>query len=726
MTTPTPAGSRYCPLCEAYLDADVCPTDRVATVRADLARTTTEDDALGRVVGGRYRVERLLGQGAAGRVYAATQLSIGREVALKLLQPQHARSRHHMRRFYREARAATRLHSPHVVEVHDFGVDDESGAPYLVMELMRGESLAAWLAARGPASPRVAGRLLAPVARALADAERAGIVHRDLKPSNILLQPTGDGREVVKVADFGIAKELGAGEGTEQLTALGAAIGTPAYMAPEQASGGDVDPRADRYALGCILYELLAGHPPFPADTRARLLSDHLLEAAPALPSPLPSGAPAPSGLADLVAALLAKDPAARPSAAATCEALEALARGDDPVAALPEAPAAGLTLDASTAAPAEHPPAEALAGERVALPAPVAPLAVPRVVPGRPKRPVGAIARALERLDQMLWPPGGEPGLVHRVVQGVDDIFRPPEAGPEDRDPSATVAHSTGFWPFRRRSAQQRLLDKARGKRRRWMRHLRLFLVVNGGLFLLNLLTGGAPWFAMVFASWGIPFGVHALTYRAWRDENEGAIERARVALGLAPEPAARALPAPAGDVIADPRWAALLDRCRRAVAAAERALADVPPDPYATVDPAVSLRGGLADIERLVRGADRLERTLAEVTPGRAAIRAQIDGAEKERGAATDPQLAKMIDANLELLRARERRLLQLEGELTRMRVSAEGFALAAENVRLDATRIASPRAAELAGGLDASLRRLDEEVSVLDEVEAALEEL
>src|SRR5690606_4471426 len=99
MTSPAPAGSRYCPICEAYLDDAVCPTDHVATVRADLARTTTEDDALGRVIGGRYRVERLLGQGAAGRVYAATQLSIGREVALKLLQPQHARSRHHMRRF---------------------------------------------------------------------------------------------------------------------------------------------------------------------------------------------------------------------------------------------------------------------------------------------------------------------------------------------------------------------------------------------------------------------------------------------------------------------------------------------------------------------------------------------------------------------------------------------------------------------------------------------------
>ncbi|MCA9517855.1 MAG: hypothetical protein KC635_23105, partial [Myxococcales bacterium] len=208
-----------------------------------------------------------------------------------------------------------------------------------------------------------------------------------------------------------------------------------------------------------------------------------------------------------------------------------------------------------------------------------------------------------------------------------------------------------------------------------------------------------------------------------------EAEIERARVALGLASQAAALPAPkkpaAPAGPAL-DPRWAALLERCERAVAAAKASLKDVPPDPYATVDPSVSLESGLADIARLVRGADRLERTLAEVAPGRAAIRAQIGEAERERAAAADPQLAKMLDANLELLRTRERRFQQLEGELTRMRVSAEGFALAAENVRLDATRIGSPRAAGLVAGLDASLRRLDEEVSVLDEVEAALEDL
>jgi len=196
--------------------------------------------ALGRLIAGRFRVERLLGQGGSGRVYRAQQVSIERPVALKLLQSHHARDRIQVRRFYREARAATRLDGAHVVRVYDFGVDEETRTPFIATELLDGLTLRELLATRGPLPPLVAAGLGAQIARALVEADAAGIVHRDLKPANIMC--TGAQSEpLLKVMDFGVAKELGQGD-TDTLTAQGVAVGTPAYMAPEQVSGGVVDP----------------------------------------------------------------------------------------------------------------------------------------------------------------------------------------------------------------------------------------------------------------------------------------------------------------------------------------------------------------------------------------------------------------------------------------------------------------------------------------------------
>ncbi|MCA9518710.1 MAG: serine/threonine protein kinase, partial [Myxococcales bacterium] len=251
--------SRFCPLCDGRFDADVCPLDGVPTVRGDFDAAPPEDAALGRVIAGRFRVERLLGQGATGRVYAATQLSVERPVALKLLQPHHARDRHHVRRFYREARAATRLESRHVVRVYDFGVDDETLTPFIAMELLRGETLRDRLRREGPMRPAAAARVGLEIAQALVEADAAGIVHRDLKPANIMLVP-GDvgGAEIVKVTDFGVAKDLGRDD-TETLTQRGAAIGTPAYMAPEQLRGALADAKADQFSFCVALYEALLG-----------------------------------------------------------------------------------------------------------------------------------------------------------------------------------------------------------------------------------------------------------------------------------------------------------------------------------------------------------------------------------------------------------------------------------------------------------------------------------
>ena len=715
MSTDPPTAPRFCPLCEAYLDADVCPIDHVSTIRADLELAHAKDPALGRVIGGRFRAERLLGEGAAGRVYAATQLSIGREVALKLLQPRHAHDRHHLRRFYREARAATRLTSQHVVQVFDFGVDDDTGAPYIAMELLRGETLGAWLAQHGPVTPAVAGRLLAPVARALIDASRAGIVHRDLKPSNIIVLTTGDGSELVKVTDFGIAKELGGDSPTETLTAHGAALGTPAYMAPEQATGGDVDHRADLYALGCILFEALTGRPPFGNAARAKLLADHLLAPAPPLPSPLPAGGSASPALVQLVAALLAKDPRDRPAdARVVAQTLDGLARSEvRPAATTVGPPSPAPETSAAPMLPVPVPgPAPAPAIQR----APASPLPAAALAPPAPPTSArGWPARWLAELEHALSPSAPAP--------------------PDGATPSpATTTERSGFWPFsrRRRSAEERLVEKASTKRRRWLRHVRSFIAVNAGLLLLNVVTslGDAsfePWFAYVAASWGIPFALHGLGYKAWREDNAAALTAARQTLGLpAPAVAEVAATSAPGEPAGDPAWIALIERCRAAASLAERDLANVPPDPYATVDPSTALRDGLAGIERLAAGAQRLQRTLGEVTPGRAEIRARIEAAELEASRATEPRLRKMIGGNLELLRAREHRLDQLETELMRMRVTVEGFALAAEDLDLDAARLGAPRLSELANDLAGPLRRLDQEVDVLNEVEALMEEL
>ncbi|TNF28376.1 MAG: serine/threonine protein kinase, partial [Deltaproteobacteria bacterium] len=339
MAATSPSPRRFCPLCEVRTDAAVCPVDHVPTVRADFDAAAAADRSLGSVIAGRFRVERLLGEGASGRVYVATQLSVERAVALKLLQPHHARDRHHVRRFYREARAATRLASPHVVEVFDFGVDDETRTPFIVMELLAGETLRDRLRRVGPLPVAAAARIGRQIARALIAADAAGIVHRDLKPANIMLVADPAGVEVVKVTDFGVAKELSRAD-TESLTQRGAAIGTPAYMAPEQVTGAEVSARTDLYALGCVLYELLTGRPPFASDASAGLLVDHLLTPAAPLPSPLPSGDSAPEEVAALIAALLAKEPAERPaSAAVVSEALDAvLARPATPTSASPPA----------------------------------------------------------------------------------------------------------------------------------------------------------------------------------------------------------------------------------------------------------------------------------------------------------------------------------------------------------------------------------------------------
>jgi eukaryotic-like serine/threonine-protein kinase len=216
---------------------------------------------------GRYRLVRRIGVGGMGEVWEADDTVLGRRVALKVLVQELANDPRATRRFVREARATAKLTHPNVTRVYDFGRD--GGVPYLVMELLEGDTLADRLAG-GPLPPSEAARIGAAVGDALDAAHRQGIVHRDVKPGNVLLTPVGE----VKVMDFGIAAAV---DETHSTTGSGL-YGTAAYISPERAAGQAATPAADVYSLGAVLYELLTGRPPFLGDSPVLVVRAHLQE----------------------------------------------------------------------------------------------------------------------------------------------------------------------------------------------------------------------------------------------------------------------------------------------------------------------------------------------------------------------------------------------------------------------------------------------------------------
>src|SRR5207342_3609582 len=213
----------------------------------------------------RYRVERELGQGGMATVYLAEDLKHHRKVALKVLRPELAAALG-PERFFREIEVAAQLQHPHILPLHDSG--EAGGFLYYVMPYVDGESLRDRLTRQGALPVQDAVRLLSEVADALAEAHRRGVVHRDIKPENIMLT----GRHAL-VTDFGVAKAISEATGRQQLTTAGVALGTPSYMAPEQAAADpNLDHRVDIYAVGCLGYELLTGRPPFVRTTPQEVL----------------------------------------------------------------------------------------------------------------------------------------------------------------------------------------------------------------------------------------------------------------------------------------------------------------------------------------------------------------------------------------------------------------------------------------------------------------------
>ncbi|SDS68822.1 Stk1 family PASTA domain-containing Ser/Thr kinase [Corynebacterium timonense] len=317
------------------------------------------------LIANRYELNEPIGTGGMSDVYAATDTALGRPVAVKMLKVDMARDENFRERFHREAQNSARLNHPNIVSVYDTGSVEREGVdvPYIVMEIVNGRTLRDIVRSDGPLSPRAAAELLLPVTHALQASHDAGIIHRDIKPANIMVTTTG----AIKVMDFGIARALD--DSTSAMTQTAAVIGTAQYLSPEQARGKPADGRSDVYALGCVMYELVTGNPPFEGETPFAVAYQHVQEDPEAPSSRLSTLAESEAvNLDAVVLTAMAKHPADRYQSASEMGAdLELLERGAVTSAARNHlsytAPAAGDDPDATVvtgAAVGARPPAPA------------------------------------------------------------------------------------------------------------------------------------------------------------------------------------------------------------------------------------------------------------------------------------------------------------------------------------------------------------------------------
>jgi serine/threonine protein kinase len=300
----------YCPECGTEYDGhfNACPEDGTKLYHYRAAEKDN-DPLIGIEIDGRFRIERVLGEGGMGKVYRAVQLSVDRPVALKVLHRAVGKNKEFIQRFLREARVISGFKHPNIVTLVDFGQDPHHDLLYLVMEMLDGGDLAGLLE-RGRLRVALAVEIALQVCAALSEPHANGVVHRDLKPENLMLVVTSDGSLQVKVLDFGIAQAVG---GDTKLTKTGMVYGTPKYMAPEQAKGAEMTGRTDIYALGIILFQMLVGQAPFDGDTAMQIALAQVQSPAPQVRDLL-GPEDVPESLVHLVGDMLRKAPDQRPS----------------------------------------------------------------------------------------------------------------------------------------------------------------------------------------------------------------------------------------------------------------------------------------------------------------------------------------------------------------------------------------------------------------------------
>jgi len=315
----------------------------------------------GSVVDGRYEIGAVLGQGGMGVVYAARHVVIDKRCAIKILRSEVASDPDIAERFLQEAKAASSIGNPHIIDISDFGRFPD-GTTYFVMEYLDGQPLSALIKDHGAIPAARIIHIARQIASGLAAAHDRGIVHRDLKPDNIMLSMGKQQSDFVKILDFGIAK-VSAGP---RVTVAGRLFGTPYYMSPEQAGGGAVDCRTDVYALGVIMYEMASGRVPFDGDTLMGILTQHIYQK-PVPPRELVGSTDLPPGLEGIILKALAKEAAQRyQSMQELTRDLELMASGASPTLPLVERPGAFA-------------PNESQAGRGMALPVPATPRERPR-----------------------------------------------------------------------------------------------------------------------------------------------------------------------------------------------------------------------------------------------------------------------------------------------------------------------------------------------------------
>ncbi|HEY3446792.1 MAG TPA: serine/threonine-protein kinase [Myxococcales bacterium] len=283
---------------------------------------------------GEYLVQERIGAGGCGVVFAGVHAVIGKRVAIKVLQWESAQNPEEAARLKAEARLVNAIGHRGIVDIYDFGTTPD-GRDYVVMEQLTGEPLDRVITERAPLRPAEVAEILVEVCDALAAAHCAGVIHRDLKPSNVFLVLPPHGTRYVKLFDFGLAKQAATPYGASAQTHESVAVGTPYYMAPEQARGEPVSPQTDLYALGCVAFEMLTGKVPFEAPTPLEVISEHLLTPAPSVSVHVKD---VPAAFDDLVHRLMAKDAKGRPASASDVRrALEEIGRRLHAAATWPE-----------------------------------------------------------------------------------------------------------------------------------------------------------------------------------------------------------------------------------------------------------------------------------------------------------------------------------------------------------------------------------------------------